>query len=72
MARKYLGPCARLDDEGHRCRSLARYKGNYHGDNEIYSRMDTDAVTWVQIALCETHAKAARLEALTPKKARHA
>jgi len=61
MALKNLGYCARLDDNAKRCRKKATVKGSYHGDNEIYFSFEDDSVRWVEVCLCDLHAKAAKI-----------
>lgn len=45
--------CSVLNDEGVRCRNLAKFQTHYHGDSEIYSYH----VSWVEIEVCQKHAE---------------
>lgn len=63
MSNKNLKPikakkrCSVLNDKGERCRNLAKFQTNYHGDYEIYSWWQDNRVGWVEIEVCKKHAE---------------
>ncbi|MGW8178193.1 MAG: hypothetical protein ACWGQW_05410 [bacterium] len=55
LPRGYNRRCVALDSDGKRCRKKATWKGEYHGDGEIYTYFD-NAPQWVQVEMCNEHA----------------
>lgn len=50
--------CTALLGNGNRCKKLAKYRGSYHGESELYYGAYDDVATWVQVEFCEAHALA--------------
>jgi hypothetical protein len=47
--------CQALDQNGKRCKNIAKHIEHYHGDNEIYNY--EEGLTWVEIGVCNKHRK---------------
>lgn len=50
--------CQALNNDGKRCKNIAKFKEHYHGDNEIYgynSDIPDKDITWVEIFVCKKH-----------------